>query len=37
MLGINGVGDLKIWLNENFANNNPSHEKRVLYTTANNE
>lgn len=33
MLGINNQGDLHVWLNENFADNNPSLEKGILYTT----
>ena len=34
MLGINNKGDLHVWLNENFADNNPKLEKGILYTTA---
>lgn len=37
MLGLNNQGDLHVWLNENFADNNPSLEKGILYTTSTND
>ena len=34
MIGVNNQGEVKSWLNENFAYNHPSHEKPYLQTTA---
>ena len=33
MIGINKFGDLLVWLNKNFAENNPSLERKILYAT----
>ena len=32
MMGLNNQGELHVWLNENFADNNPALEKGILYT-----
>lgn len=34
MIGVNNQGEVKSWLNENFAYNHPSYEKPFLQTTA---
>lgn len=33
MIGFNPEGRCKVWVNENFANNHPSHPRRVLQST----
>lgn len=33
MIGVNNNGEVKVWLNENFAENHPAFEKPVLQTT----
>jgi hypothetical protein len=37
MIGINLKGKVKVWLNENFANNHPCDEKPMLQMTCANE
>jgi hypothetical protein len=37
MIGINPKGMVKVWLNENFADNHPSDEKPMLQMTCANE
>lgn len=34
MIGINRDGSLKVWCNENWARNDPEHEKTFLQTTS---
>ena len=36
MIGLNNRGHVKVWLNENFPNNHPTHEKPMLQITTSN-
>lgn len=37
MIGVNGRGHVKVWLNENFAENHPVDERPFLYMTSHGE